>query len=144
MTERKSLQITPAASAMNTIVAPPSSFEDLWAKALADYKEQTGREIDQAQMAQFPDRPSVDDVVRILETQTKDLKTFRKRGEKIRAVLKPVVRIVQVLNDTAAEAANAASVPGGKAVFVAFGLLLTAAKGVTEVYDALEELKEIT
>ncbi|KIK58093.1 hypothetical protein GYMLUDRAFT_706700 [Collybiopsis luxurians FD-317 M1] len=138
-----------ASSAMSTVLAtvaptPPatSDFENLWAKALADYKDQTGLNFSQDQIAQFATCRSVDDVVRILETQSKGLEAFRKKGKNIQNVLRPVVRLVELFNDTGAEAASAAGVPGGKAIFVAFGVLLTAGKGVTEVYNTLQDLAQ--
>ncbi|KIK58133.1 hypothetical protein GYMLUDRAFT_707410 [Collybiopsis luxurians FD-317 M1] len=108
MTERQSLPVTPAiASAMNTNVAPtpPSSFEGLWEKAVADYFQQTGRNFNRDQIAQFASCRSVDDVIQILQTQSKGLEAFRKKGKDIRDVLKPVVRLVQLFNDTAAAVA---------------------------------------
>ncbi|KIK60096.1 hypothetical protein GYMLUDRAFT_612140 [Collybiopsis luxurians FD-317 M1] len=146
MTEHPSTHAILARSAISTAfaIARPitNDFESLWAKALVSYKEQTGRSLYQDQVAQFPDDPSVDNIVSILETQSKGLEAFREKGRNIRNVLKPVVNLVTLFNDTGAEAAAAASVPGGKAIFVAFGALLAAAKGVTEVYDALEEISE--
>ncbi|KIK60106.1 hypothetical protein GYMLUDRAFT_43868 [Collybiopsis luxurians FD-317 M1] len=122
-------------------IAGPLTSRILWAKALANYKEKSGHDIfEQHKIDQFPTSPSIDDVVRILETQSKGIKAFREKGKNIRDVLNPIVSLVRQLNDTGAEAAVATSVPGGKAIFVVFGVLLEAAKGTTEVYDALEEL----
>ena len=73
-----------------------------------DYKEQTGRNLSQDQIAQFSTFRTVDDVVRILETQSKGLEAFRKKGKDIRNVLKPFVRLVELFNDTAGEATSAA------------------------------------
>ncbi|KIK60150.1 hypothetical protein GYMLUDRAFT_613721 [Collybiopsis luxurians FD-317 M1] len=146
MTERPSTPSILARSAISTAfaIARPvtSDFENLWAEALISYKEQTGRNIYLDQAALFPNDPSVDNIVSILETQSKGLEAFREKGKNIRNVLKPVVNLVRLFNDTGAEAAAAASVPGAKAIFVAFGVLLAAAKDVTKVYDALEELSE--
>ncbi|KIK57529.1 hypothetical protein GYMLUDRAFT_752009 [Collybiopsis luxurians FD-317 M1] len=88
---------------------PPvtSSFENLWAKALMDYKEQTGHDFHEDQIAQFSACHSVDDVVYILEIQSKGLEAFRKKGKNIRNVLKPFVRLIELFDDTASEAAAA-------------------------------------
>ncbi|KIK60102.1 hypothetical protein GYMLUDRAFT_244542 [Collybiopsis luxurians FD-317 M1] len=132
-----------AAISIASAIARPvtNDFEKLWVKALVSYKEQTGRNLYQVQVAQFPDHPSVDNIVSILETKSKGFKAFREKDKNIRKVLKPFVRLVEMFNDTVGDMASA-SVPGGKAIFVAFGVLLEATKGVTEVYDALEELSE--
>ncbi|KIK65021.1 hypothetical protein GYMLUDRAFT_382267 [Collybiopsis luxurians FD-317 M1] len=130
MTERLKSPVPLVGSAMNINVVPTppitiaSGFEDLWATALMDYKEQTGRDFHPDQIAQFSACRSVDDVVTILGIQSKGLEAFRKKGKNVRDVLKPFVRLVQLFNDTVGEAAAAVNVPGGKAVFVAFGALL--------------------
>ncbi|KIK61437.1 hypothetical protein GYMLUDRAFT_243611 [Collybiopsis luxurians FD-317 M1] len=147
MTEHHSAPVILASSAISiafAIVQPATSnFEILWTKALADYKEQTGHDIyDQHHMVQLLACPSIEHVVHILETQSSGLQAFQQKGKNIWKVLKPFVHLVELLNNTVAEAAVAASVPGGKAIFVAFGVLLEAANGVTEVYNALEELSE--
>ncbi|KAE9383216.1 hypothetical protein BT96DRAFT_93836 [Gymnopus androsaceus JB14] len=145
MTERQisvapTAPMTPRITVMST---PPNpiGFEDLWAEAFTNYTSQTGRDL-QDQTTQFIDCHSVDDVVRILETRSKDLTTFRGKGKMIRALLAPVVRLIELVNDTAGEAAAATGVPGGKAVFAALAILLTAGKGVTRAYDILEDLSE--
>ncbi|KAJ7902994.1 hypothetical protein B0H13DRAFT_2335426 [Mycena leptocephala] len=47
----------------------------------------------------------------------------------------PVVRLTKLFVDTGAEAAAASgAVPGGKAILCAFGVLLEAARGVSDVY----------
>ncbi|KIK60144.1 hypothetical protein GYMLUDRAFT_244577 [Collybiopsis luxurians FD-317 M1] len=146
MTEHPSTLSILARSAISTAfaIAQPVTidFENLWVKALISYKKQTGCNIYQDQAALFPDDPSVDNIVSILETQSKGLKAFWEKGKNICSVLTSVVNLVRLFNDTGAEAAAAASVPEGKAIFVAFRALLVATKGVTEVYNALVELSE--
>ncbi|KIK58135.1 hypothetical protein GYMLUDRAFT_707482 [Collybiopsis luxurians FD-317 M1] len=146
------MQGTPGLVSRSAMSTPPvtvastrpitSNFENLWAKALADYKEKTGRNFHQDQITQFSACRSLNDVIQVLETQSKGLEAFRKKGKNIRNVLKPFVHLVGLFNDTAAEVADAVNVPGGKAIFVAIGFLLAAAKGVTEVYDTLEDLSQ--
>lgn len=136
----------PAAS---TVTSDPIGFEDLLGQALANYTSQTGHVL-QNHMTQFIDCHSVENVICILETRTKDLKAFRKKGKKIRTFLAPVVRLIELVNDTGGEAAAATvhhssqngvliltlqqGVPGGKAIFAAIAILLTVSNSISDEY----------
>jgi hypothetical protein len=74
-----------------------NDFKKLWVKALILYKEQTGRNLYQDQVAQFPDHTSVDNIVSILETKFKGFKAFWEKDKNIRKVLKPFVRLVELM-----------------------------------------------
>jgi hypothetical protein len=119
------------------------NFNELWVAALHRYQDETGRELSQTPyFTPLISSSSADDVCRVLQDRGECLKAFRARGEKIRAVLAPIARLVQFFVDAGAEAASATVrflkstvftrrlivqqgvVPGGKAIFVAFGVLL--------------------
>jgi hypothetical protein len=164
-----SIMVTPASN------QPGSNFNELWAAALGRYQDNTGRDL--TKLPYFHSlihSESVDDICRALQDREECFKAFRARGEKIRAVLAPIVRLARLFIDAGGEVAAASVrlplftyfgyliiqqgvVPGGKAVFVAFGVLLEvcplflpwnvfqphiaqATNGVSKVYDALESL----
>ncbi|EKM49272.1 uncharacterized protein PHACADRAFT_201834 [Phanerochaete carnosa HHB-10118-sp] len=84
---------------------------------------------------------SVEEVVGILEEHKKGFKVFRAHGENARAVVAPIVTPTKLFIDAVGEIAAASSiVPGSKAIFAAFGVLLGAAEKVSKRLDALEGL----
>jgi hypothetical protein len=89
----------------------PSAFQKLWLDALRQYREKTGVDLLRiSYIASIVACETVDDVLRILEGQDKNFSEFRRRGQKIRDALAPVVRIVEHCNNAGSEAAAAASV----------------------------------
>ncbi|VDC02830.1 unnamed protein product [Peniophora sp. CBMAI 1063] len=113
------------------------SIQATWKDAIEAYREE----------CEFTDEilrcTSVDDVLHVLQSAMEDFKAFRDDDSGwagVRTILKRLVSVTLLLNDTAAEAASSAGIPGGKAILVGFGLLLTATKGLSERYDALVEL----
>lgn len=145
--------VTNPTSPTSTGPTPPhidsaeNGFNQLWEEALARYKLETGHDLEQAPFAEELFKcTSVDEVARVLNDRKETVKAFRAHGHKIRAVLTPIVRIMKLFLDTGAEVAAAVSVflvtvtinnvliqvffcrqtgvPGGKAIFVATGVLL--------------------
>ncbi|KAI0026909.1 hypothetical protein K488DRAFT_91681 [Vararia minispora EC-137] len=121
----------------------PARFRALLENAIDCFRKETGLDL----LAQpYGDKllqcDSVNDLVSVLKKQNEAFETFRAHGETIRAVLAPVVRLVRIFLETGSEVAAASNgaVPGGKAIFVAFGVLLDATRGVSEVYGALGDL----
>ncbi|KAI0032020.1 hypothetical protein K488DRAFT_70984 [Vararia minispora EC-137] len=118
-------------------------FQVLLQSAIVRFRDDTNHDLLRVQpFNQLLHCNSVDDLVIVLEKQNRTFKTFRAHGESIRAVLAPVLRLVRIFLETGAEiaAASGGVVPGGKTIFVAFGVLLDATRGVSEVYDALDDL----
>ncbi|KZV59095.1 hypothetical protein PENSPDRAFT_695443 [Peniophora sp. CONT] len=97
-----------------------SDAEDRWKQALESYRLETGHDLLKYSFAQdILATSSVDNVMGRLKL----FMAYRARGHKILSVLKPIVSVVIRFIDAGAEgAANVA--PGGKAIFVAFGVLL--------------------
>ncbi|KAI0035559.1 hypothetical protein K488DRAFT_68355 [Vararia minispora EC-137] len=127
---------------------PLASLESLWKDAFESYEKTVGHEFPKGDLAdKLCACTTPDGIYAVLESKEGEFKAFRAKGQRIRNFLAPIVHVVQLFTDTGAEAATSAGVPGGKAIFVAFGVLLTlpiriiqAAKGVSAVYDGLETL----
>ncbi|KAI0030114.1 hypothetical protein K488DRAFT_72460 [Vararia minispora EC-137] len=126
----------------------PARFRALLKKAIDRFQEETSIDLLAEPYGKFLRCNSVDDLVLALEKQDEAFDAFRAHEESIRAVLAPVVRLVGVFLETGSEVAAASGVvPGGKAIFCAFGALLdvrpsmlsqlVATRGVSEVYDTL-------
>ncbi|KAJ7691815.1 hypothetical protein B0H17DRAFT_555825 [Mycena rosella] len=126
-------------------MAVANEFDALWNDALNKYSEETGSDLLRSRYAQlFDECDSVDTVLEALEEKMENFKKFRADDSKwatLRNKLKPVVQFLLLFNDAVAEVASS-STPGGKSIFVAFGVLLTATQGVSERYDALMKLFE--
>ncbi|KAI0027620.1 hypothetical protein K488DRAFT_74397 [Vararia minispora EC-137] len=121
----------------------PARFRALLENAIYCFGKETGLDLlAQPYSGKLLQCDSVNDLVSVLKKQNEAFETFRAHGETIRAVLAPVFRLVRVFLETGAEVAAASNgaVPGGKAIFVAFGVLLDATRGVSEVYDALGDI----
>jgi hypothetical protein len=139
------LNITPTGSDLESGTAAlakttPSRFKEFIDAAIQRYEEDTKRKLsDVSFFDELSNCDSVGAVAAILDTQKTTFKAFRAHGETVRAVLTPVARLLQLFLDAGAEGAAVRHffvvccslliaeqnvVPGGKAVFVAFGVLL--------------------
>ncbi|KAI0032455.1 hypothetical protein K488DRAFT_70608 [Vararia minispora EC-137] len=99
---------------------------ELWKASFKAYENVVGREFPRGALAdKLLACRTVEDVYGILDEKETEFKAFRAKGQKIRDFLAPVVNVVMLFNDTGAETAAAVRVPGGKAIFVAFGVLLS-------------------
>ncbi|KZV62474.1 hypothetical protein PENSPDRAFT_617840, partial [Peniophora sp. CONT] len=140
----------PSTDVSSASEAPVSAnvLASLWTKALENYKNKTGMDpLTHPLTKDLADRKSEDEILQLFETKMQEFESFRasdSRWGKLRNVyLKPAVEVILSLNDALAETASYFPiVPGGKAIFVAFGALLSATKGVTKRYDALINLFE--
>ncbi|KAK6988205.1 hypothetical protein R3P38DRAFT_3445148 [Favolaschia claudopus] len=113
------------------------TFAELWQDAVETYEQQTNNSLFALPYAeQLLSCDTVEDVLDILNKHRVTFKVFRSEGENIRAVLGPVLSVVRLLLDPVAEGTSAV-VPGGKAIFVAFGAFLQVTKRVSEGYDSL-------
>ncbi|VDC02870.1 unnamed protein product [Peniophora sp. CBMAI 1063] len=116
----------------------------LWSDALELYRKETKTDLLSCDFADdILECTSGDEVLNIIYNEMESFKAFRgdsAQWGKVRSVLKRVVDVVLVFNDAIAETAASQGIPGGKAILVGFGILLTATKGVSERYNALEEL----
>ncbi|KAI0032452.1 hypothetical protein K488DRAFT_70605 [Vararia minispora EC-137] len=128
---------------MSNPVPPPdaTNIEELWKEAFNVYEKIVGHKFPESPLAdKLHSYTTVEDVYKALEEREGKFQAFRDKGKKIRNFLAPFVHAVRLFIDTGAEAASSLGVSGGKAPFVAFGVLLAAAKGVSDAYDGLEAL----
>jgi hypothetical protein len=96
----------PSGSAVRTTGADTQapSFVEIWQAAVGRYEQTTGRSLlYTGPNGHFYYSRSVNDVIRVLRRKGKAAKAFRAEGEKIQAVLAPLVRIVLSAIDHSAE-----------------------------------------
>ncbi|KAF7360666.1 hypothetical protein MVEN_00798300 [Mycena venus] len=125
------------------------TFASLWVDAFDIYKHRTG--IDLCDLSSdlalhcLHSCDSEDSVLDALEKTAAEFGGYREgspKWRKFRQKLQPVITAVTIFIDAAGEGAASKSVPGGKSVFVAVGILLKATRGVSEKFDALVDLLE--
>ncbi|VDB88233.1 unnamed protein product [Peniophora sp. CBMAI 1063] len=123
-----------------------NGIHELWQNALEAYRKETKCELLGVDFADSVlECATAEDVMDVLQESMEDLKAFRSddsKWDKVRNVLERVVGVVLALNVAAGDVASVANqgAPGGSAIFVGIGVLLTATKGVSERYDSLLEL----
>ncbi|KAH8980233.1 hypothetical protein EDB92DRAFT_1820618 [Lactarius akahatsu] len=128
---------------------PAVSFPAIIDKALADYHDQIGVELDKHPFAdELRGRDSPDDVLKLLEDKANAFEVYRDGNRKLINWLSPVVRVIHTLSGVLGEAIP---LQAAKAIFVGVDVLITvlpltfstdAAKGVSSSYDALADLFE--
>ncbi|KAF8309625.1 ankyrin [Clavulina sp. PMI_390] len=118
--------------------ASPSQIAEIWSQAIVTFESTSKRKLqDSALLKALEDAESIADIEAALNQCGSDLKTFRKKGQSVRAVLKPVLSCLKLLVEPVGEVASDIGVPGGKAIFAAFARLLQAIDGVSRIYDKL-------
>jgi hypothetical protein len=91
------------------------SFQAILAKALADYNEQIGVELDKHPFAnELRGHDSPDDVLRLLEENAKAFKVYRDGNRKLINWLTPVVQVVHTLSGILGEAVSLLSECAGQ------------------------------
>ncbi|KAI0028263.1 hypothetical protein K488DRAFT_73898 [Vararia minispora EC-137] len=126
----------------------PTQFGELLFAAIRAYEEKAKAVLDDADILDnLLESRTVEGTLEVLEGGMSEFARFRQgdlKWLKLVDKMKTIINVVLVLNDTVAELASSLplrkKVPGGKAVFVALSVLLTATKGQSDRYDALEEL----
>ncbi|KZV77396.1 hypothetical protein PENSPDRAFT_747122 [Peniophora sp. CONT] len=123
----------------------PDLFNRLWSQALSNYTFKTKIDPSKHPLASvLTALRSPEDVCDVFQDEMGRFRASDSKWGKVRSsYVKPIVEAFIMVNDTLGETAgNLSLVPGGKVLFVAFGALLIATKGVSERYDALETLLE--
>ena len=88
----------------------PESFRAILDKALADYHEQIGVELDKHPFAnELRGRDSPDDVLKLLEEKVNAFKVYREGNRKLINWISPVVRVIHVLSGVLGEAVGSMS-----------------------------------
>ena len=86
---------------------PTISFQAVLDKALDDYREQIGVELDKHPFAdELQGRGSPDDILKLLETKANAFKTYRDGNRKLINWLSPVVRVVNTLSGVVGQAVS--------------------------------------
>ncbi|KAF8265421.1 hypothetical protein EI94DRAFT_1702471 [Lactarius quietus] len=119
---------------------PNTSIQTILDKALADYREQSGVELDKHTLSEeLRGRDSPDAVLKLLEDKANAFKVYRDGNRKLIKWLSPVVQVIHTLSGVLGE-----TLPfqPAKAIFVGLDILITAADGVSSSYDALVDLFE--
>ncbi|VDC04276.1 unnamed protein product [Peniophora sp. CBMAI 1063] len=130
---------------------PEDTFATLWAEAVRKFQQSA--DISSTLWNSLSDTllrcKSCEDVLNAFENTTRKWKEFNAADTKWKNVrikyLQPVVQALLLFNDAIAElASHFPTIPGGKAIFVAFGVLLQATSEISErcevLIDLLEEL----
>jgi len=86
---------------------PAISFREILDKALADYRDQIGIELDKHPFVdELRGRDSPDDVLKLLEDKTNNFKVYRDGNRKLINWLKPVVQTIHTLTGVLGEAVS--------------------------------------
>ncbi|KAF8267647.1 hypothetical protein EI94DRAFT_1786301 [Lactarius quietus] len=121
---------------------PSTSFQAIMDKALVEYREQIGVELDKHPFVdELRGRDSSDDVLQLLEEKANSFKVYRDGNRKLINWLSPVVQVIHVLSGVLGQA-QAVPFRPAQAIFVGVDVLITTADGVSSSYDALVELFE--
>ncbi|KAH8978251.1 hypothetical protein EDB86DRAFT_950033 [Lactarius hatsudake] len=102
---------------------PAISFQAILDKALADYHDQIGVELDKHPFAdELRGRDSPDDVLKLLEDKANAFRVYRDGNCKLIVWLSPVVQIIHTLSGVPGEAVP---IQPAKAIFVGVDVLIT-------------------
>jgi hypothetical protein len=86
---------------------PAISFQDILDKALDDYREQVGVELDKHPFAdELRGHGSPDDVLKLLENKANAFKAYRDGNRKLIDWLSPVVQVVSTLSGVLGQAVS--------------------------------------
>ena len=88
----------------------PTSFQEIFDKALADYREQIGVDLDQHTFIdELQGRDSPDDVLKLIEEKANAFKVYRDGNRKLINFLSPIVHFIHVLSGVVGDAAPSVS-----------------------------------
>ncbi|KAH9166439.1 hypothetical protein EDB89DRAFT_2246196 [Lactarius sanguifluus] len=119
---------------------PVVPFQAIIDKALADYRDQIGVELDKHPFADvLRGHDSPDAVLKLLEDKANAFKVYRDGNRKLINWLSPVVQVIHTLSGVLGEVVP---LQAAKAIFVGVDILIMAADGVSSSYDALVDLFE--
>jgi hypothetical protein len=108
----------------------------IYAQAIACYKEITKNDLDVAILSRLR---SVDDLTREVDAQNQKFSEFREKRHIIFASLSIAMKPIEMVNNLAAGGASMAF-PPSSLVFGAVSYLISAAKGASASYNAIQDL----
>ena len=86
---------------------PTASFRAILDKALADYRDQIGVDLDKQSFAdELRGRDSPEDILKLLENKANTFKVYRDGNRKLINWLSPVVRVIHTLSGVLGEAVS--------------------------------------
>jgi hypothetical protein len=85
---------------------PATSFQAILDKALADYRELIGVELDKHPFAELRGRDSPDNVLKLLEDKANEFKAYRDGNRKLINWLSPVVQVTHTLSGVISQAVS--------------------------------------
>ena len=86
---------------------PATSFQAILDKALDDYREQIGVELDKHPLTdELRGRSSPDDILKLLEEKAKVFKAYRDGNRKLITWLSPVIQVVHTLSGVIGQAVS--------------------------------------
>jgi hypothetical protein len=89
---------------------PTISFQEVLDKALDDYREQTGVELDKHPFAdELRGRGSPDDILKLLEAKANAFKAYRDGNRELINWLSPVVQVISTLSGVIGQAVRVSS-----------------------------------
>jgi hypothetical protein len=90
---------------------PAISFQEILDKALDDYREQIGVELDKHPFAnELRGRDSPDEILKLLEVKANVFKTYRDGNRKLINWLSPVVKVISTLSGVIGQAVSVGSI----------------------------------
>jgi hypothetical protein len=108
----------------------------IYARAIASYKEITKNDLDIAVLSRLR---NVDDLIREVDTQNQSFSEFREKRHIVFESLSMAMKPIELVSNLAAGGASMAF-PPSSLVFGAVSYLISAAKGVSASYDAIQDL----
>ena len=111
-------------------------FKAIWARALADYEDITGKKLDEPHVAKSG---NVSQLIQSLDSEDKNFQKYRQTNHVFFNVLSEALKPIELVSNLAAGGTSTAF-PPSSLVFGAVTYLIKAAKGVSAAYDAIQEL----
>jgi hypothetical protein len=84
---------------LSRITMSNDSFQRIWNEAIRNYQSLTGTDIT-GEVNDIGDIDTADDLLRRIDQAQERFKLYRKRGEKIRRVLEPLLVLIRAFSDT--------------------------------------------
>jgi hypothetical protein len=108
----------------------------IYARAIANYKEITRNDLDVAILSRLR---NVDDLTREVDAQNQSFSEFREKRHIIFESLSMAMKPIELVSNLAAGGATM-TFPPSSLVFGAVSYLISAARGVSASYDAIQDL----
>jgi hypothetical protein len=112
-----------------------SQVASLWTEAIKQYETIAKQKLEDPTVLRVT---TVEDLLKVIDDENSQFNGFRDRGHRVRDVVKRAMIPIELLGDVVGGGVSAAYPPSAY-VFSGVKLLLGAAKGVSDKYDAIIE-----